>query len=191
MKNHRLLISTLLTLAPLAMPSMAALQLTDKHSNVSAPEAYHIVVLRHCQVIEDYPMNAQQIAAYQALQAEQAQMDVTEQPIKAIESQLKKLADEVNLLSKLAFRENDHGLYIDKTLLADQRRAAEQLTLFMSLHQSKFDALAQQGEEITKVAEVFTDSIASVLAKHQDDQIHISSPDDSNLPACYTNAEQM
>jgi hypothetical protein len=187
MKKHRLFVSTLLAVAPLAVTTFAASHQTD----IDNAGAYHIVALNHCQILEDYPMNAQQIAAYQVLQAEQAKMDITEQPIKVIESQLQQLADEVDQLSKLTFRDNDHGMYIDKTLLADQRRAVDQLTAFMSLHQSKFDALAEQGEEIAKVAEVFTDSIATVLAKHHDHQIHILSPDDTSLPECYANSERM
>ena len=187
MKKHRLFVSTLLALAPLVATTIAASQQTD----IDDSGAYHIVVLNHCQILADYPMNAHQIAAYQALQAEQTKMDITEQPIKAIESQLQQLADEVDQLSKLTFQEYDHGVYIDKTLLADQQRAVDQLTAFMSVHQSKFDALAEQGEEIAKVAEVLTDSIATVLANHHDDQIHIISPDDTSLPRCYANAERM
>lgn len=141
-----------------------------------ADTGYTITLMKDCNVVAEYPMNAEQAQTYQALQAEEQKMHAFEQPIQAIEQQLQEYTEQIEELTSLAIQDNDDTLYIDKNYLKQQEQVVAKLDLLMDEHQHEFNALGEQGRLIGAKAEDFAATIDDKFEDIDYNQIRIDYP---------------
>ncbi len=137
---------------------------------------YTITLLKDCNVIAEYAMNAEQVEAYQALQAEEQKMHDLELPIQDFEQESQEYTEQIEQLTSLAIQDNDGSLYIDKSYLKQQEQVVAKLDKLMDEHQHEFDALGEQGSLIGARAEDFTDTIDASFDNIDYNQMRIDYP---------------
>ena len=135
-----------------------------------------ITLLKDCNVIAEYAMNAEQVTAYQALHAEEQKMHDLEKPTRAVEQQLQQFTDQIEELTSLAIQDNEDTLHIDKNYLKKQDQVVAKLQLLMDKNQHKFDAIGEQGRLIGVKADDFTDTIDDNFEDVDYNQIRIDYP---------------
>lgn len=153
---------------------LATAVFANTDSNTS--DEYKIQLIKNCQVISEKAMTSKQAAAYIALKNEEEKMTALENPIKAIEAQIRDYSHQIEALTAKAIQEDDNTLRINKSFLKEQEQVAKQLNALMKNHQHEFTALESQGNIIGEVAEQFSDLIEADLAEFDHDSLRISSP---------------
>ncbi|GGD70010.1 hypothetical protein [Lacimicrobium alkaliphilum] len=150
-------------------------------------DEYKVRIYNHCQLVSEHKMTAQQIAVYQRLMQHEQAMHKLKNPIKAIEPQMEKLTDQIEKVSELAIQETDETIHINKKHLRQQEQIAHQIEQLVAQHQADFDALEQQGEKISAVANEFEQQMKPLTEGVEHDNIQIISPDKAPEPyRCYS-----
>lgn len=150
-------------------------------------DEYKVRIYNHCQLVSEHNMTAQQIAVYQRLMQHEQAIHKLEDPIKAIEPQMDKLTAQMEQVSEQAIRETDETLHINKSYLRQQQQIADQIEQLVAQHQADFEALEQQGEKISAVADEFKQQMKPFTEGVEHDSIQIISPDKAAEPyRCYS-----
>ncbi|WP_416307891.1 hypothetical protein [Neptunicella sp. SCSIO 80796] len=148
---------------------------------------YKVRIFNHCQLVSEHKMTEPQIEVYQRLMQHEQAMHKIEQPIKAIEPQMDKLTDQIQHVSKQAIQETDDSLQINKKYLKQQQALAQQIEQLVAQHRADFDALQQQGDKISAVADEFEQQIKSLTEGVEHDNIQIVTPEKATTPyRCYS-----
>jgi chromosome segregation ATPase len=150
-------------------------------------DQYKVRIYNQCQLVSEHNMTAQQVAVYQRLMQHEQAMHQLEDPIKAIEPRMDKLTAQIEQISELAIRETGETLHINKSYLRQQQQIADQIEQLVAQHQSDFEALEQQGEKISAMADEFKQQMKPLTEGVEHDSIQIISPDKAAEPyRCYS-----
>lgn len=138
---------------------------------------YKIQYLKSCDVIQEIPMNHNQVAAYKALQSESRKMQSIEAPTLHSNDEIDDLTAQINELTPLIHQENENTITINKTVLSKQKKLTQKLEKLIDKMQPHYTALSEQGEVISQKAKVFEASIAQSKPALDYDHVRIISPE--------------
>lgn len=134
-----------------------------------------IAFIKNCKVIQQRAMTPDEFTAYQRLEAVEQQMDELHLPIKAFEAEMEQHSERMAELADLVQQEDEHSIRIDKVKMAEQQKLAEEIQDIAERHKPHFAALEQKGDEISELADEFTDLLEKSAPAEGFDQIQVMS----------------
>lgn len=182
MKCHKPLTFTLLSLAVAIIVGCTAQAETTAANSTLAPA--QIAFIKNCKVIQQRTMTSDEFAAYQRLESVERQMDELHLPLEAFEAEMELHSERMAELSDLVQQEDEHSIRIDKDKMAEQQKLAEEMREITERHRPHFSALEQKGDEISKIADDFTDLVTKSAPVGGFDHIQIIS-DSAKTTECY------
>ncbi|KKL01467.1 hypothetical protein, partial [Rheinheimera mesophila] len=123
----------------------------------STAKPAQVAFIKNCKVIQQRAMTADEFAAYQRLEAVELEMEQLHLPMKAFEAEMEQHSERMAELSDLVHQEDDHSIRIDKAKMAEQHKLAEEIHEITERHRPHFAALEQKGNEISEIADDFSD----------------------------------
>jgi DNA repair exonuclease SbcCD ATPase subunit len=129
-------------------------------------------------------MTTDEFAAYQRLEAVEQQMEELHLPLKAFEAEMEQHSERMAELSDLVHQEDEHSIRIDKVKMAEQHKLAEEIHEITERHRPHFAALEQKGDEISDIADDFTDLLEKSAPAGGFDHIQVIS-DSGKTTECY------
>jgi uncharacterized protein YicC (UPF0701 family) len=182
MKFQQSLTFTLLSVAIAITVGCTAQAETASASVTAVPQ--QIAFIKNCKVIQQRAMTADEVAAYQRLEAVEQQMEELHLPIKAFEAEMEQRSERMAELSDLVHQEDEHSIRIDKAKMAEQHTLAEEIHEITERHRPHFSALEQKGDEISDIADDFTDLLEKSAPAGGFDHIQVIS-DSGKTTECY------
>jgi len=182
MKFQKSLTFTLLSVAIAITAGCTAQAETASASVTAAPQ--QIAFIKNCKVIQQRAMTTDEFAAYQRLEAVEQQMEELHLPLKAFEAEMEQHSERMAELSDLVHQEDEHSIRIDKVKMAEQQKLAEEIQEITERHRPHFEALEQKGDEISDVADDFTDLLEKSAPAGGFDHIQVIS-DSGKTTECY------
>lgn len=182
MKFQKSLTFTLLSAAIAITAGCTAQAETASTSVTAAPQ--QIAFIKNCKVIQQRAMTTDEFAAYQRLEAVEQQMEELHLPLKAFEAEMEQHSERMAELSDLVHQEDEHSIRIDKVKMAEQQKLAEEIQEITERHRPHFAALEQKGDEISDIADDFTDLLEKSAPAGGFDHIQVIS-DSGKTTECY------
>lgn len=182
MKFQKSLTFTLLSVAIAINAGCTAQAETTSASVAAAPQ--QIAFIKNCKVIQQRVMTKDEFAAYQRLEAVEQQMEELHLPLKAFEAEMEQHSERMAELSDLVHQEDEHSIRIDKVKMAEQHKLAEEIQEITERHRPHFEALEQKGDEISDIADDFTDLLEKSAPAGGFDHIQVIS-DSGKTTECY------
>ena len=182
MKFQQSLIFTLLS-AAMALTLGCTAQADTTAANSTAKPA-QIAFIKNCKVIQQRAMTKDEFAAYQRLEAVELEMEQLHLPMKAFEAEMEQHSERMAELSDLVHQEDEHSIRIDKAKMAEQHKLAEEIHEITERHRPHFAALEQKGDEISEIADDFTELLEKSAPAGGFDHIQIIS-DSGKTTECY------
>ncbi|WP_233081742.1 hypothetical protein [Rheinheimera soli] len=182
MKYQKSFTFTLLSVA-IAITAGCTVQAETSVTNSTAKPA-QIAFIKNCKVIQQRAMTTDEFAAYQRLEAVEQQMEELHLPLKAFEAEMELHSDRMAELSDLVHQEDEHSIRIDKVKMAEQHKLAEEIHEITERHRPDFAALEQKGDEISDIADDFTDLLEKSAPAGGFDHIQVIS-DSGKTTECY------
>ena len=182
MKFQKSLTFTLLSVAIAITAGCTAQAETASASVTAAPP--QIAFIKNCKVIQQRAMTTDEFAAYQRLEAVEQQMEELQLPMKAFEAEMEQHSERMAELSDLVHQEDEHSIRIDKAKMAEQHKLAEEIQEITERHRPHFAALEQKGDEISDIADDFTDLLEKSAPAGGFDHIQVIS-DSGKTTECY------
>lgn len=182
MKFQKSFTFTLLSVAIAITAGCTAQAETASTSVTAAPR--QIAFIKNCKVIQQRAMTTDEFAAYQRLEAVEQQMEELHLPLKAFEAEMEQHSERMAELSDLVHQEDEHSIRIDKVKMAEQHKLAEEIHEITERHRPHFAALEQKGDEISDIADDFTDLLEKSAPAGGFDHIQVIS-DSGKTTECY------
>ncbi len=182
MKFQKSFTFTLLSAAIAITVGCTAQAETTSTSVSAAPQ--QIAYIKNCKVIQQRAMTADEFEAYQRLKAVEQQMEELHLPLEAFEAEMEQHSDRMAELSDLVHQEDEHSIRIDKAKMAEQQKLAEEIQEITARHRPHFEALEQKGDEISDIADDFTDLLEKSAPAGGFDHIQVIS-DSGKTTQCY------
>lgn len=182
MKFQKSFTFTLLSVAIAITAGCTAQAETASASVAAAPQ--QIAFIKNCKVIQQRAMTTDEFAAYQRLEAVEQQMEELHLPLKAFEAEMEQHSERMAELSDLVHQEDEHSIRIDKAKMAEQHKLAEEIQEITERHRPHFAALEQKGDEISDIADDFTDLLEKSAPAGGFDHIQVIS-DSGKTTECY------
>ena len=182
MKFQKSLTFTLLSAAIAITVGCTAQAETASTSVTAAPQ--QIAFIKNCKVIQQRAMTTDEFAAYQRLEAVEQQMEELHLPLKAFEAEMEQHSERMAELSDLVHQEDEHSIRIDKVKMAEQQKLAEEIQEITERHRPHFAALEQKGDEISDIADDFTELLEKSAPAGGFDHIQVIS-DSGKTTECY------
>ncbi len=182
MKFQKSLTFTLLSAAIAITAGCTAQAETASTSVTAAPQ--QIAFIKNCKVIQQRAMTTDEFAAYQRLEAVEQQMEELHLPLKAFEAEMEQHSERMAELSDLVHQEDEHSIRIDKVKMAEQQKLAEEIQEITERHRPHFAALEQKGDEISDIADDFTELLEKSAPAGGFDHIQVIS-DSGKTTECY------
>lgn len=182
MKFQKSFTFTLLSVAIAITVGCTAQAETASAKVAAAPQ--QIAYIKNCKVIQQRAMTADEFAAYQRLEAVEQQMQELQLPMKAFEAEMEQHSERMAELSDLVHQEDEHSIRIDKAKMAEQHKVAEEIQEITSRYKPHFAALEQKGDEISDIADDFTDLLEKSAPAGGFDHIQVISDSDKTTE-CY------
>lgn len=182
MKFQKSFTFTLLSAAIAITVGCTAQAETASASVAVAPQ--QIAFIKNCKVIQQRAMTTDEFAAYQRLEAVEQQMEELHLPLKAFEAEMEQHSERMAELSDLVHQEDEHSIRIDKVKMAEQHKLAEEIQEITERHRPHFAALEQKGDEISDIADDFTDLLEKSAPAGGFDHIQVMS-DSGKTTECY------
>jgi DNA repair exonuclease SbcCD ATPase subunit len=129
-------------------------------------------------------MTTDEFAAYQRLEAVEQQMKALHLPLKAFEAEMEQHSERMAELSDLVHQEDEHSIRIDKVKMAEQHKIAEEIQEITSRYKPHFAALEQKGDEISDIADDFTELLEKSAPAGGFDHIQVMT-DSGKTTECY------
>ena len=175
--------SFVLSFAAVAIIAGCTAQAETTAATVKAKPA-QIAFIKNCKVIQQRAMTPDEFTAYQRLEAVEQQMDELHLPIKAFEAEMEQHSERMAELADLVHQEDEHSIRIDKVKMAEQQKLAEEIQDIAERHKPHFAALEEKGDEISELADEFTDLLEKSAPAEGFDQIQVMS-DSGATTECY------
>ena len=150
----------------------------------STAKPAQVAFIKNCKVIQQRAMTADEFAAYQRLEAVELEMEQLHLPMKAFEAEMEQHSERMAELSDLVHQEDDHSIRIDKAKMAEQHKLAEKIHEITERHRPHFAALEQKGDEISEIADDFSDLLEKSAPAGGFDHIQVIS-DSGKTTECY------
>jgi DNA repair exonuclease SbcCD ATPase subunit len=182
MKFQKSFTFTLLSAAIAITVGCTAQAETTSTSVSAAPQ--QIAYIKNCKVIQQRAMTADEFEAYQRLKAVEQQMEELHLPLEAFEAEMEQHSDRMAELSDLVHQEDEHSIRIDKAKMAEQQKLAEEIQEITARHRPHFEALEQKGDEISDIADDFTELLEKSAPAGGFDHIQVIS-DSGKTTQCY------
>ena len=173
---------TLLSVAIAITVGCTAQAETASASVTAAPQ--QIAFIKNCKVIQQRAMTTDEFAAYQRLEAVEQQMEALHLPLKAFEAEMEQHSERMAELSDLVHQEDERSIRIDKVKMAEQHKIAEEIQEITSRYKPHFAALEQKGDEISDIADDFTELLEKSAPAGGFDHIQVMS-DSGKTTECY------
>ena len=182
MKFQKLFNCTLLSAAIAITVGCTAQAETAATSGTAAPQ--QIAFIKNCKVIQQRAMTSEEFAAYQRLEAIEQQMEALHLPMEAFEAEIEQHSSRMAELSDLVHQEDEHSIRIDKAKMAEQHKIAEEIQEITSRYKPHFAALEQKGDEISDIADDFTELLQKSAPAGGFDHIQVMT-DSGKTTECY------
>ncbi|KOO56923.1 hypothetical protein WH43_17545 [Rheinheimera sp. KL1] len=182
MKFQKSFTFTLLS-AAIAITVGCTAQAETASANVAAVPL-QIAYIKNCKVVQQRAMTTDEFEAYQRLEAVEQQMEELNLPLKAFEAEMEQHGERMAELSDLVHQEDEHSIRIDKVKMAEQHKLAEEIQEITERHRPHFAALEQKGDEISDIANDFTDLLEKSAPAGGFDHIQVIS-DSGKTTECY------
>ncbi len=182
MKFQKSLTFTLLSVA-IAITVGCTAQAETASANVAAAPQ-QIAYIKNCKVVQQRAMTTDEFTAYQRLEAVEQQMEELHLPLKAFEAEMEQHGERMAELSDLMHQEDEYSIRIDKVKMAEQHKLAEEIQEITSRYKPHFAALEQKGDEISDIADDFTDLLEKSAPAGGFDHIQVISDSDKTTE-CY------
>lgn len=182
MKFQKSLTFTLLSVAIAIAAGCTAQAETASAKVAAAPQ--QIAYIKNCKVVQQRAMTTDEFAAYQRLEAVEQQMEELHLPLKAFEAEMEQHGERMAELSDLMHQEDEYSIRIDKVKMAEQHKLAEEIQEITSRYKPHFAALEQKGDEISDIADDFTDLLEKSAPAGGFDHIQVISDSDKTTE-CY------
>lgn len=182
MKFQKSLTFTLLSVAIAITVGCTAQAETASAKVAAAPQ--QIAYIKNCKVVQQRAMTTDEFAAYQRLEAVEQQMEELHLPLKAFEAEMEQHSERMAELSDLVHQEDEYSIRIDKVKMAEQHKLAEEIQEITSRYKPHFAALEQKGDEISDIADDFTDLLEKSAPAGGFDHIQVIS-DSGKTTECY------
>lgn len=153
-------------------------------TTASTVKPAQIAFIKNCKVIQQRAMTANEFAAYQRLEAVEQQMEELQLPMKAFETEMEQHSARMAELSDLVHQEDEQSIRIDKVKMAEQHKIAEEIQEITGRYRPHFEALEQKGDEISEIADDFTDLLEKSAPAGGFDHIQVIS-DSGKTTECY------
>ncbi len=140
--------------------------------------------IKNCKVVQQRAMTTDEFAAYQRLEAVEQQMEELHLPLKAFEAEMEQHGERMAELSDLMHQEDEYSIRIDKVKMAEQHKLAEEIQEITSRYKPRFAASEQKGDEISDIADDFTDLLEKSAPAGGFDHIQVISDSDKTTE-CY------
>lgn len=183
MKYQKSFTFTLLSIA-IAITVGCTAQAETASASVAAVAPQQIAFIKNCKVIQQRAMTTDEFAAYQRLEAVEQQMEELHLPLEAFEAEMEQHSERMAELSDLVHQEDEHSIRIDKVKMAEQHKLAEEIHEITERHRPHFAALEQKGDEISDIADDFTDLLEKSAPAGGFDHIQVIS-DSGKTTECY------
>ncbi len=189
MKYQKSFTFTLLSIA-IAISVGCTAQAETASASVAAVAPQQIAFIKNCKVIQQRAMTTDEFAAYQRLEAVEQQMEELHLPLEAFEAEMEQHSERMAELSDLVHQEDEHSIRIDKVKMAEQHKLAEEIQEITERHRPHFTALEQitaleqKGDEISDIADDFTDLLEKSAPAGGFDHIQVIS-DSGETTECY------
>ena len=176
MKYQKSFTCTLLSVAIAITVGCTAQAETSAVKDAAAPQ--QIAFIKNCKVIQQRAMTNDEFAAYQRLEAIEQQMEELHLPLGSFEVEMEQYSQQMTELAELAHQEDEYSIRIDKTKMVEQQQLAEKIREITERHKPHFAALEQKGDEISDIADDFTELLEKEAPVGGFDHIQvISDPD--------------
>ena len=182
MKFQKSFTFTLLSVAIAIAAGCTAQAETASAKVAAAPQ--QIAYIKNCKVVQQRAMTTDEFAAYQRLEAVEQQMEELHLPLKAFEAEMEQHGERMAELSDLMHQEDEYSIRIDKVKMAEQHKLAEEIQEITSRYKPHFAALEQKGDEISDIADDFTDLLEKSAPAGGFDHIQVISDSDKTTE-CY------
>lgn len=182
MKFQKSFTFTLLSVAIAIAAGCTAQAETASAKVAAAPQ--QIAYIKNCKVVQQRAMTTDEFAAYQRLEAVEQQMEELHLPLKAFEAEMEQHGERMAELSDLMHQEDEYSIRIDKVKMAEQHKLAEEIQEITSRYKPHFAALEQKGDEISDIADDFTDLLEKLAPAGGFDHIQVIS-DSGKTTECY------
>jgi uncharacterized protein YicC (UPF0701 family) len=182
MKFQKSFTFTLLSVAIAIAAGCTAQAETASAKVAAAPQ--QIAYIKNCKVVQQRAMTTDEFAAYQRLEAVEQQMEELHLPLKAFEAEMEQHGERMAELSDLVHQEDEYSIRIDKVKMAEQHKLAEEIQEITSRYKPHFAALEQKGDEISDIADDFTDLLEKSAPAGGFDHIQVISDSDKTTE-CY------
>lgn len=182
MKFQKSFTFTLLSVAIAIAAGCTAQAETASAKVAAAPQ--QIAYIKNCKVVQQRAMTTDEFAAYQRLEAVEQQMEELHLPLKAFEAEMEQHGERMVELSDLVHQEDEYSIRIDKVKMAEQHKLAEEIQEITERHRPHFAALEQKGDEISDIANDFTDLLEKSAPAGGFDHIQVIS-DSGKTTECY------
>ncbi len=153
-------------------------------TTTSTVKPAQIAFIKNCKVIQQRAMTTDEFAAYQRLEAVEQQMEELQLPMKAFEAEMEQHSERMAELSDLVHQEDEYSIRIDKAKMAEQHKIAEEIQEITSRYKPHFAALEQKGDEISDIADDFTELLEKSAPAGGFDHIQVMS-DSGKTTECY------
>lgn len=182
MKFQKSFTFTLLSVAIAIAAGCTAQAETASAKVAAAPQ--QIAYIKNCKVVQQRAMTTDEFAAYQRLEAVEQQMEELHLPLKAFEAEMEQHGERMAELSDLMHQEDEYSIRIDKVKMAEQHKLAEEIQEITSRYKPRFAASEQKGDEISDIADDFTDLLEKSAPAGGFDHIQVISDSDKTTE-CY------
>ncbi|WP_127022849.1 hypothetical protein [Rheinheimera mangrovi] len=183
MKFQKSLTLTLLSVA-IAISFGCTAQAETASASVAAVAPQQIAFIKNCKVIQQRAMTTDELTAYQRLAVVEQQMEELHLPLKAFEAEMEQHSQRMAELADLVHHEDEHSIRIDKVKMAEQQKLAEEIHEITERHRPHFAALEQKGDEISDIADDFTDLLEKSAPAGGFDHIQVIS-DSGKTTECF------
>ena len=149
----------------------------NQNNDSGVDNNYQLITYKNCQQLERQPLNAEQVAAYQALQQAEQAMENISLPNRAFEEKVTKLGKEIEEIAQMAVQRSQGKVIIDEQLMAKQQAKAKQIDALLDNHQEHFDALNQHASRVGNAASRVGNAASrfeQAIAPLTDDQSNIT-----------------
>jgi hypothetical protein len=182
MKFQKSFTFTLLSAAIAITAGCTAQAETTSASVTAAPQ--QIAFIKNCKVVQQRAMTTDEFAAYQRLETVEQQMEELHLPMEAFEAEMEQYGEQMEALAELAHQDDEHSIRIDKVKMAEQHKLAAKIHEITERHRPHFAALEQKGNEISEIADDFTDLLEKSAPAGGFDHIQVIS-DSGKITKCY------
>jgi DNA repair exonuclease SbcCD ATPase subunit len=182
MKYQKTFTCTLLSVAIAITVGCTAQAETDTKNLTAAPQ--QVAFIKNCKVIQQRAMTTDEFAAYQRLEAVEQQMQEFHLPLKAFELEMEQHSERMAELADLVHQEDEHSIRIDKVKMAEQQKLAGEIHEVTKGYKPHFAALEQKGDEISDIADDFTEVLKKSAPAGGFDHIQVMSDSDKTTE-CY------